>query len=103
VNVINPLLTDHAQRMHRELNGEQHPPHYLMLARVDQPTSPAYIPQPTRSADSSSALAGLKARLANSRIDLGGFSERSGQVVKAYWWVPAGFAVLVLLRSILGG
>jgi hypothetical protein len=30
-------------------------------------------------------------------------SPRFAQVVKTYWWVPAGFAVMVLLRSIMGG
>ncbi len=40
---------------------------------------------------------------AASALDVPSLSRRSAQVVKAYWWVPAGFAVLVLLRSILGG
>jgi hypothetical protein len=30
-------------------------------------------------------------------------STRSAQVVNAYWWLPAGLAVLVLLRAIIGG
>ena len=28
---------------------------------------------------------------------------RSARVAKAYWWVPAGMAFLVLLRSVVGG
>jgi hypothetical protein len=107
VNTINPLLTDHAQRLHRERNGEAHPPHFLELARVDRPTSPGYMPQRTRSATSgiSINLGSLRARWATSgmSINLGNLSARSVQVSKAFWWVPAGFAVLVLLRSIMGG
>jgi hypothetical protein len=34
---------------------------------------------------------------------LGSLSTRTSQAVRAYWWVPAGFAVMVLLRSIMGG
>jgi len=30
-------------------------------------------------------------------------SPRSAQAVKTFWWVPAGVAVLILLRSIIGG
>ena len=58
------------------------PPLYLEIARIE-------APQRTRSADISRNLGSLGAGLA--------------QVFKAYWWVPAGFAVLVLVRSILGG
>ena len=36
-------------------------------------------------------------------LDVANPGTRSAQVAKAYWWVPAGFAVLVLLRSIIGG
>jgi hypothetical protein len=39
---------------------------------------------------------------AASALDVPSLSTRSAQVVKAYWWVPAGFAVLVLLRAITG-
>jgi hypothetical protein len=28
---------------------------------------------------------------------------RSAQAAKTYWWVPAGMAFLVLLRSVIGG
>ena len=32
--------------------------------------------------------------------DLG---TRPARAVKTYWWVPAGIAVLILVRSIIGG
>jgi hypothetical protein len=88
VNTINPLLTDHAQMKHRELNGETHPPHYLGIARIGGSTSPTDVPQRTRSASIS--------------INLGSLSAGLAQVFKAFWYVPAGFAVLVLLRLIIG-
>ena len=106
MNNYNPLLSDHVQRMHRERNGEAHPPHFLALARVGRPTSPADVPQRTRSANSGINLDSLSARLGQvvkAGINLDSLSARSGQVVKAYWWMPAGFAVLLLLRSIMGG
>jgi hypothetical protein len=31
-----------------------------------------------------------------------GWGARSIRTAQAYWWVPAGFAVLVLLRAIAG-
>ncbi len=40
---------------------------------------------------------------AASALDVPSLSRRSARVVKAYWWLPAGFAVLVLLRAIIGG
>jgi hypothetical protein len=89
VNTINPLLTDHAQRKHRELNGETHPPHYLAIARIERSTSPADVPQ--------------RARLASIRIDLSSLSAGLAEVFKVYWYVPAGFAVWVLVRAIMGG
>ena len=51
---------------------------------------------------------GLKAHILSSfdralvTLDIRRVSPRSAQVVKNFWWVPAGFAVLVLLRSIMG-
>lgn len=65
------------------------PPHYLEIARIEASTSPAEAPQGPRSA--------------NININLGGLSAGLAQVLKTYWWVPAGFAVLVLARSIIGG
>ena len=87
MNTINPLLTDHAQMKHRELNGETHPPHYLEIARIERSTSPTDVPPRTRSISMSINLDSLSAGLA--------------QVFKVYWYVPAGFAVLVLARSIV--
>jgi hypothetical protein len=87
--MINPLLTDHAQMQHRELNGEAHPPHYLEIARIEASSSPVDAPQRTRSVNISMNLGSLSAGLA--------------QVFKTYWWVPAGFTVLILLRTILRG
>jgi hypothetical protein len=52
---------------------------------------------------------GLKARILSSfdtalvTLDNLRVSPRFAQVVKTFWWVPAGFAVLVLLRAIMGG
>jgi hypothetical protein len=65
------------------------PPPYLEIARIEASTSPSDVPQRTRSVNISTKLGSLSAGLA--------------QVFKTYWWVPAGFAVLVLVRSILGG
>jgi hypothetical protein len=65
------------------------PPHYLEIARIEASTSSSYVPQRTRSA--------------NISIKMGGLSAGLAKVVKTYWWVPAGFAVLVLVRSIIGG
>jgi hypothetical protein len=36
-------------------------------------------------------------------LDARSLSTRTAKAVRAYWWVPAGFAVLILLRSIMGG
>jgi hypothetical protein len=30
-------------------------------------------------------------------------SRRSARAIKTYWWVPAGIAALILVRSIFGG
>ena len=52
---------------------------------------------------------GLKARILSSlhttlvRLDNLRVSPRRVQVVKTFWWIPAGFAIFVLLRSIMGG
>jgi hypothetical protein len=89
VNTFNPLLTDEAQRKHRELNWETHPPHYLALARIERSTSPTDVPQ--------------RARLASMSIDLRSLSARLAELFKVYWYVPAGFATLLLVRSIMGG
>jgi hypothetical protein len=103
MNVINPLLVDETQMVHRERNGETHPPHYANLFHNDGKLSPADLMQPARSASSGENLGSLSTRSRNWGIDLEGLSGRFGQLVKVYWWVPAGFAVLVLVRSILGG
>jgi hypothetical protein len=91
MHTINPLLTDHTQRKHRELNGETHPPHYVEIARIEAsaPPAPANVPQRRLTADRAINLDSL----------IAGFA----QFFKTYWWVPAGFAVLVLVRSIMGG
>ena len=39
---------------------------------------------------------------ASDAVEAGGWSARSIKTAQAYWWVPAGFAVLVLLNAILG-
>jgi hypothetical protein len=88
VNTYNPLLTDEAQRKHRELNGETHPPHYLAIAGFDRVTSPTGVPQPKRSA--------------SIRLNLDSLSAGLVRLFRAYWYVPAGFAVLVLARLIMG-
>lgn len=36
-------------------------------------------------------------------LDIPSLSTRSAEAIKAFWWVPAGAAVLILLRSIIGG
>ena len=36
-------------------------------------------------------------------LSIPSLSTRSAEAVKAFWWVPAGAAVLILLRSIVGG
>lgn len=36
------------------------------------------------------------------RTETNGWRVRSLRVAQTYWWVPAGFAVLVLLRVIAG-
>ena len=89
MNTINPLLTDHAQMQHRELSGEAHPPHYLEIARIEGLASSVHVPQSTRSV--------------NISINLGSLSPGLAQAFKVYWYVPAGFAVLVLARFIIGG
>lgn len=103
MNMINPLLVDEAQMEHRERNGETHPPHYVNLVRDDGQLSPADLMQPARSAVISADRGSLSTRSLDWGIDLEGLSARLGQLVKVYWWVPAGFAVLVMVRSILGG
>jgi hypothetical protein len=40
---------------------------------------------------------------ASSAFDAGGLSARSAKTVKNLWWVPAGIAVLLALRAIVGG
>ena len=35
--------------------------------------------------------------------NLGSLGTRPARVVKTFWWVPAGAAVLILVRSIIGG
>ena len=102
MNTINPLLNDHAQMLHRGRNGETRQPHYVSLTRVDGQLSPADLMQPARSASVGADLGSMGNRSVSWGIDLEALSARLGQVVKAYWWVPAGFAVLVLVRSILG-
>jgi hypothetical protein len=89
VNIINPLLADEVQRKHRERNGEAHPPHALNLSRASHPKALDDLSQSPGSATSAP--------------NLGRLSTRAAQVVRAYWWVPAGFAALVLLGSIMGG
>ena len=39
----------------------------------------------------------------SSTLDPKSWRTRSLGLAQAYWWVPAGFAVLVLLRTIIGG
>jgi len=34
---------------------------------------------------------------------MGSLSTRSARAVKTYWWVPAGIAVIFMLRVIIGG
>ena len=89
MNQYNPLLTDEAQIKHRELNGETHRPHYLEIARIQASAPRAHVPQRTPSANLSMNLGSLSAGLA--------------QVFKVFWFVPAGFTVLVLARVVLGG
>ena len=38
-----------------------------------------------------------------SALDIPSLSTRPAEAVKAFWWVPAGFAVFILLQSIIGG
>jgi hypothetical protein len=40
---------------------------------------------------------------AASGLDPRSWSARPLKIAQTYWWVPAGFAVLVLLRTIVGG
>ena len=52
---------------------------------------------------------GLKAHILSSfdkalaTLNNGRVSPRAAQAVQTYWWVPAGIAVLILFRSIIGG
>ena len=103
MNAMNPLLNDNVQRIHRELNGEAHPPHYAVLADTDGPASPNGGRQRTSAAKISINLDSWRTRWADIGTDLGDLSVRLGESARAYWWVPAGFAVLVLVRSIVGG
>ena len=36
-------------------------------------------------------------------LDIRNLSTSSARAIKTYWWVPAGIAVLILVRSIIGG
>ena len=94
MHTLNPLLFDEMQMKHRELNGEHHAPHYAEIARIQAAALPSAAPQFRRSIDISSI---------DISLDLGSLSDRFSQLLKTYWYVPAGFAVLVLARSILGG
>jgi len=89
VNINNPQLPEYMLMMHRERFEGLNARRSLNLARASRPKL-----VDDRSDNTSSVTSG---------VNLGSFSARSGQAVKAYWWVPAGFAVLVLLRSIVGG
>jgi hypothetical protein len=52
---------------------------------------------------------GLNARVgaildsASDAVDVGRLTTRSARAVKNLWWVPAGIAVLLALRAIVGG
>jgi hypothetical protein len=89
VNINNPQLADFIKVMHRERHERVYPPHSTNYVQADQLKLIDGKWQTIRSA----------ARKSN----MGSLTARSGQVIKTYWWVPAGFAVLVLLRSIMGG
>ena len=88
MNINNPQLVDYVKIMHRERHEEAHPSRSLKFVRASRPKSLDDLAQGSSSA--------------TGNLNLGSSSARSGQVVKAYWWVPAGFAVLVLLRAIIG-
>ena len=75
-----PRATDYARTIQRE--------RLVRFARASRPKALGELSQSPGSATSA--------------FNLGSLSTRTSQAVRAYWWVPAGFAVLVLLRAIIG-
>ena len=85
-----PVDTDYANiiQMHRELFEKADAGRLVKLTRARRQQALGDLSQSPGSATSA--------------FNLGSLSTRTSQAVRAYWWVPAGFAVLVLLRAIIG-
>jgi hypothetical protein len=89
VNINNPDLPKFISMMHHERFEKAYSPNPLKLSRINR----------SKTLDNLSQMPGS----ATDALSLGRLSALTSRTVRAYWWVPAGFAVLVLVRSILGG
>jgi hypothetical protein len=102
MNMINPLLTEHVRRIHHERDekaaSQRHDPRESNYAKKIHRERSLRFARAKALGDLSQSPGS-----ATSALNVGSLSTRTSQAVRAYWWVPAGFAVMVLLRSIMGG
>lgn len=100
-NMINPLLTEHVRIILREryekAATQRHDPRESDYAKIIHRERSLRLARAKALGDLSQSPGS-----ATSALNVGSLSTRSAQVVKAYWWVPAGFAVLVFLRAVIG-
>ena len=87
--MYDPLVTDDARNVDRERYRKANNERLVKLALVSRAKVLGDVSQNPGSP--------------NSVLNFGNLSRRTTQTAQAYWWVPAGFAVMILLRTILGG